>query len=225
MMSMKLNTLFYDRGYSNMAENISEFSNEFALDFFFNENDDAKMPKELLGLFISTHKDELFIVINGTGQDINMLCGRWDEKIRTFMIFGSNQNELLSKLKYNVVQIVLCENEVIDRTQEGSLSISRKIILPFKYDDEGQVELDEEAVLELPFVMIEAGETTQQDEIVCKLKSLVPQDGSGFDFLKEYRKKIREVKGPDGKTVKSFANEFEQIREWLTRDENTSDKN
>lgn len=222
-MSMKLNTLFYDRGYTDMAENVAGFSEDFDLGYFFDENDD-KMPKELFGLFISPYRDELFCVINGTGQDIGLLCYRWDEKIRTFMIFGSNQKALLDKLKYNVVQIVLCENEVKDRSQEGSLNISRKIILPFKYDDDGQVEIEDETVLELPFVMIEASETPKQDEIVCELKRLIPQEGSEVDFLKEPRKREREVIGPDGKTVKSFANEFEQIREWLTGDENTRNK-
>ena len=43
-----------------------------------------KKPEELISIFISDKKDELFFLLNGDELEINTLCDRWDDRIRVF---------------------------------------------------------------------------------------------------------------------------------------------
>lgn len=215
---MLLQEIFSQREYRNIIKDINDFNEDFNIEYFY---DDDKIPEELLGMYISPYWDELFLILNGGGQNINDLCEKWDKKISTFMIFGSYNKDIIKKIKYNVVQIVLYEKDIEDKSQEGSLKISRKILLPCAIDGNGQVSIDDEEALELPFVLISPNETAQKAEVITELLTLMPKEGTSMEFIKTPRKKERRKVGEDGRLVKSFSDEFEQIKEWLTRNDNT----
>lgn len=215
---MFLQDIFLTKGYQNIVDDKSAYAENFDMEYFY---DDDMVPKELLGVYISKHGDEMFLLLNSAGQDINKLCNKWDKKISTFMIFGSNKKSIIKKLKYNVVQIILSEDDVIDRTQEGSLNVSRKIIIPCTFDNTGRVVINDEEALELPFVLIKTNEAVQRNDIFAELSELLPKEDSDMEFLKIPRKRERKVLGQDGVLVKSFPDEFEQIKEWLTSNDNT----
>lgn len=215
---MFLQDIFWANGYRNIVGDNNVYTENFNMEYFYDED---VVPKELLGIYISKHWDELFLLLNSAGQDINELCSKWDKKISSFMVFGSNKKNIINKLKYNVVQIVLYEGDIIDRTQEGSLNVSRKIIIPCIFDNTGRVMINDEVALELPFVLIKTNETVQRSEIFAELAELLPKEDSEMEFLKTPRKRERKILGQNGVLVKSFPDEFEQIKEWLTSNDNT----
>lgn len=215
---MFLQDIFLAKGYQNIVDDKSAYAENFDMEYLY---DDDMVPKELLGVYISKHGDEMFLLLNSAGQDINELCNKWDKKISTFMIFGSNKKSIINKLKYNVVQIILSEDDIIDRTQEGSLNVSRKIIIPCIFDNTGRIVINDEAALELPFVLIKATEEVQRNDIFAELSKLLPKEDSDMEFLKIPRGRKNKILGQDGVLVKSFPDEFEQIKEWLTSNDNT----
>lgn len=214
---MLLQEIFSKRGYKNIIENVNKYKDKFHIEFFYDDHDEV--PKELLGIYISMCWDELFFVLNGEEKDINELCEKWDRKISTFMIFGSEEKEILRKMKYNVIQIILHEKADIDTTQEGSLNISRKIILPCTFDERGRALIADDSALELPFVLIMSSEIPEKGKIMSELSNLLPKEGTNVEFLKIPREKKR--RGTNGELVKTFADEFEQIKEWLIKNDNT----
>lgn len=219
---MFLHEVFSQKGYQNIIKGIKNQSDKLDIEYFY---DDDKIPDELLGVYISPYWDEMFLVLNGEGKNINELCKRWDKKISTFMIFGSDSKEVINKIKYNVIQIILHENDIVDRSQEGSLNVSRKIFIACTIDENGQVLIDDNEALELPFVLISASESTQKMDVMLDLVSLMPEEGTDMDFIRNPRKRVNKTKGKDGKLAKSFSGEFEQIKEWLTKNDDTEDKN
>lgn len=124
---MILQDLFKEYGYSNIDDDINGERTGFFMNYFLDEND--KKPSELLGIYLSKNQDELFFVLNGEGKSITRLCQKWDFMIRNFMIFGSEDREVLEQLQYNAVQLILFQSDIIDRAEELSLNISRKIFL------------------------------------------------------------------------------------------------
>ena len=83
------------------------------------------IPDELIGVFISEIRDELFILLNGNKSDINVMCDNWDDRIRVFTIVN-HKSEIIHKLKYNIIQLIVCSDENVDKNKEGNLQISRK---------------------------------------------------------------------------------------------------
>ena len=215
---MFLQDIFLEKGYQNIVDDKSAYAENFDMEYLY---DDDMVPKELLGAYISKYGDEMFLLLNSTGQDISELCNKWDKKISTFMIFGSNKKSIIEKLKYNVVQIILSEDDIIDRTQEGSLNVSRKIIVPCTFDNTGRVVINDESALEFPFVLIKANEEVQRNDIFSELSRLLPKEDSDMEFLRIPRGRKNRILGQDGVLVKSFPDEFEQIKEWLTSNDNT----
>ena len=61
-------------------------------------------PEELIGIYISEQRDDLFFLLNGDKKDIKCLCEDWDNKIRVFSIMNNNSMEF-KKLKYNIIQL------------------------------------------------------------------------------------------------------------------------
>lgn len=213
---MLLNEAFERRKYKNILKNIKEFKEIFNLDFFCDED----IPSELLGMYLSQNWDELFLVLNSEGKDINELCEKWDKKISTFMVFGSKDKEILKKMKYNVVQIILFEDGDVDRTKEGSLNISRKIILPCTFGNGGEVSVTDDVAMELPFVLVTANETQKESGVYNELLKLLPEEGSNMEFLNFYREKRRK-KPTEEEYINTFFDEFEMIKEWLLNNDNT----
>lgn len=54
-------------------------------------------PEELLCIFISKQRDDLFFLLDGDLMEINTLCDRWDDRIRVFMIINGKA-EMIHKL-------------------------------------------------------------------------------------------------------------------------------
>ena len=85
-------------------------------------------PEELLSIYISDQRDEMFFLLDGNKMEIDSLCDHWDDRIRVFMILNGKSKEI-HKLKYNIVQLVVYSGDAPDKSREGNLLISRKIII------------------------------------------------------------------------------------------------
>lgn len=68
--------------------------------------DPEHQPSELLNIFISKERDDLFLLLNGDSTEINTLCDQWDDRIRVFSIINRN-SDAVKKLKYNIVQLIV----------------------------------------------------------------------------------------------------------------------
>ena len=209
---MILQDLFKEYGYSNIDDDINGERTGFFMNYFLDEND--KKPSELLGIYLSKNQDELFFVLNGEGKSITRLCQKWDFMIRNFMIFGSEDREVLEQLQYNAVQLILLQSDIIDRAEELSLNISRKIFLRGKFDKTGKILLDSDEELELPFYLIQSDTSDINQNLEVELKRCLPDNNPSLKFLGQIRKKVN-------KPSKSFSkNEYELIQRWLVEDEN-----
>lgn len=209
---MILQDLFKEYGYSNIEDDIDGERTGFFMNYFLDEND--RIPSELLGIYLSKNQDELFFVLNGEGESITPLCQKWDFMIRNFMIFGSENREVLEQLQYNAVQLILFQTDIIDRAEELSLNISRKIFLRCKFGKTGKILLDSDEELELPFYLIESDTSDINQDLEVELKRCLPDNNPSLKFLGQIRKKVN-------KPAKSFSkNEYELIKRWLTEDEN-----
>lgn len=116
---MTLQNLFDEYDYSSIENDINGEKTGLFMNYFYDEDD--KKPSELLGIYISKNQDELFFVLNGEEREIPSLCKKWDLMIRNFMIFGSENREVLERIKYNTIQLVLFQSNIVDRTEELSL--------------------------------------------------------------------------------------------------------
>lgn len=178
--------------------------------------DVEQKPKELLNIFISDPGDELFFLLDGDQGDVDSLCDLWDDRIRIFTII-SGKSEMIYKLKYNIVQLIVYSGGIPDKSREGNLLISRKIILKGKMDDKTQIVIDDAEVIELPFHMIPSDTFAPDETQTNQLKQLLPKDEELLNLLKKEPHKAKGT-GKDGTTSKYFeVNEYEKIKEWLER--------
>ena len=132
-------------------------------------------PEELLCIFISEQRDDLFFLLDGDLMEINTLCDRWDDRIRVFMIINGKA-EMIHKLKYNVVQLIVYSKEILDKSREGNLLISRKILIKGDMTDKNQIVIDDDEVVELPFHMIPTDAFAPDTEQMKRLSQLLPED-------------------------------------------------
>lgn len=212
---MILQNLFDKYDYNNIEDDINGEKTGLFMNYFYDEDD--RKPSELLGIYISKKQDELFFVLNGEGKNITSLCKKWDVMIRDFMIFGSENRKILEQLKYNVIQLILFQSDIKDRTEELSLNISRKIFLRGAIDKTGKILLDPEEELEVPFYQIQSDSLEIDQKLADDLKLCIPEDEPSLSFLNQIRKKVN-------KNSKSFSQEeYDLIREWLIKDENNKD--
>ena len=161
-------------------------------------------PEELLCIFISKQRDDLFFLLDGDLMEINTLCDRWDDRIRVFMIINGKA-EMIHKLKYNVVQLIVYSKEILDKSREGNLLISRKILI------------DDDEVIELPFHMIPTDAFAPDTEQMKRLSQLLPEDEGLLALMEKKRKRVNR-KEREGVLDKSFeVQDYEQIKEWLKR--------
>lgn len=176
--------------------------------------DAAKRPEELLSIFISEHRDELFFLLDGNSREIKSLCDRWDDRIRVFAIINGN-NDAFKKLKYNIVQLIVYSGDVPDRSREGDLQITRKIIIRGDLKDQAHIVIDDDEAIELPFHMIPPDAFAPDPEQTAKLHRLIPKDDG---LLRTMKKKHRRVQRKEDQLVqpKSLkAEDYEQIKGWL----------
>lgn len=173
-------------------------------------------PKELLCIFISEQRDDLFFLLDGDLMEINTLCDRWDDRIRVFMIINGKA-EMIHKLKYNVVQLIVYSKEILDKSREGNLLISRKILIKGDMTDKNQIVIDDDEVIELPFHMIPTDAFAPDTERMKRLSQLLPEDEGLLALMEKKRKRVNR-KEREGVLDKSFeVQDYEQIKEWLKR--------
>lgn len=202
---------FMQNGYENLLISENAHLNQINLEDLFDLND---IPTELLGIFISKKRDELFFLLNGDDMEINALCDTWDDRIRVFTIVNG-KNAAIQELKYNIVQLIIYSNGTPDKNREGNLLISRKIILKGNMDDKDRIFIDNDEGIELPFHMIPSDAFSPDEEQINTLKQLLPKDESVLSILKNKQKKVIR-KEREGVLDKSFeVQDFEKIKEWL----------
>lgn len=173
-------------------------------------------PEELLCIFISKQRDDLFFLLDGDLMEINTLCDRWDDRIRVFMIINGKA-EMIHKLKYNVVQLIVYSKEILDKSREGNLLISRKILIKGDMTDKNQIVIDDDEVIELPFHMIPTDAFAPDTEQMKRLSQLLPKDEGLLALMEKKRKRVNR-KEREGVLDKSFeVQDYEQIKEWLKR--------
>lgn len=139
------------------------------------------------------------------------------------MTFGSKDKEILRKLKYNVIQIILYENPIVDRSEEGSLNVTRKILLPCSFKKNGVIEVQDDEAVEIPFYLIPVGDFKVNEEFVTELNDCLPQDERGeFEFLSLKRKLVQKRVDDNNVLKKNFIKEeYDKIKEWLNTNVDT----
>lgn len=210
---MILQEEFKKSGYRDIL--VGDIASEYEIDLedIF---DLEQKPEELLCIFISEQRDDLFFLLNGDLMEIDSLCDRWDNRIRVFMIING-KSEDIHKLKYNIVQLIVYSREIPDKSREGNLLISRKILIKGDLTDKNQIVIDDEEVIELPFHMIPTDAFAPNVEQMKRLSQLLPEDEGLLALMEKKRKRVNR-KEREGVLDKSFeVQDYEQIREWLKR--------
>ena len=208
---MILQDEFKSNGYLNLLDSANIIDDEINLEDLFDIDDKSV---ELLGIYISQNRDELFFVLDGNIMDINELCDTWDDRIRVFAIINGKNTDI-HRLKYNIVQLIICSDDNPDKNREGNLLVSRKIILKGNMSDRNKIILDDDEAIELPFHMIPIKDFLPDEEQIGLLRRLLPEDESVFSLLKRQHKKAKR-KEHEGIIDKSFSvQDFEKIKEWL----------
>lgn len=210
---MILQEEFKKSGYKDIlvADTASEY--EIDLEDIFELN---HKPEELLSIFISEQRDELFFLLDGDLEEIDSLCDCWDDRIRVFTIING-KSKALHKLKYNIVQLIVYSEDTPDKSREGNLLISRKIIIKGDMADKEQIVIDDDEVIELPFHMIPVDAFAPDEEQTKQLSQLLPENEDLLELLEKKRKKVNR-KEKEGVLDKSFeVQDYEKIKEWLER--------
>lgn len=210
---MILQEEFKKSGYKDIL--VGDIASEYEInleDIF----DLKQKPEELLCIFISEQKDDLFFLLDGDLMEVNTLCDRWDDRIRVFMIINGKA-KAIHKLKYNIVQLIVYSEETPDKSREGNLLISRKILIKGDMTDKNQIVIDDDEVIELPFHMIPTDAFAPDVEQMKRLSQLLPEDEGLLALMEKKRKRVNR-KEREGVLDKSFeVQDYEQIKEWLKR--------
>lgn len=173
-------------------------------------------PEELLSIYISDQRDEMFFLLDGNKMEIDSLCDRWDDRIRVFMILNGKSKEI-HKLKYNIVQLVVCSGDTPDKSREGNLLISRKIIIKGDMTNKDKIVIDDDEVIELPFHMIPTDAFAPDIEQMKRLRQLLPDNEELLVLMEKKQKRVNK-KEREGILEKSFnVQDYEKIKEWLKR--------
>lgn len=210
---MILQEEFKKNGYTDILVGDTASEYEIDLEDIFELN---HKPEELLSIFISEQRDELFFLLDGDLEEIDSLCDCWDDRIRVFTIING-KSKALHKLKYNIVQLIVYSEDTPDKSIEGNLLISRKIIIKGDMADKEQIVIDDDEVIELPFHMIPVDAFTPDEEQMKQLSQLLPENEDLLELLEKKRKKVNR-KEKEGVLNKSFeVQDYEKIKEWLER--------
>ena len=210
---MILQEEFKKSGYKDIL--VGNMASEYGINLEVLFDLDQK-PEELLCIFISEQRDDLFFLLDGDLMEINTLCDRWDDRIRVFMIINGKA-KAIHKLKYNIVQLIVYSEENLDKSREGNLLISRKILIKGDMTDKNQIVIDDDEVIELPFHMIPTDAFAPDVEQMKRLSQLLPKDEGLLALMEKKRKRVNR-KEREGVLDKSFeVQDYEQIKEWLKR--------
>jgi hypothetical protein len=210
---MILQEEFKKSGYKDILVGDTASEYEIDLEDIFELN---HKPEELLSIFISEQRDELFFLLDGDLEEIDSLCDCWDDRIRVFTIING-KSKALHKLKYNIVQLIVYSEDTPDKSREGNLLVSRKIIIKGDMADKEQIVIDDDEVIELPFHMIPVDAFAPDEEQMKQLSQLLPENEDLLELLEKKRKKVNK-KEKEGVLDKSFeVQDYEKIKEWLER--------
>lgn len=210
---MILQEEFKKSGYKDILVGDTASEYEIDLEDIFELN---HKPEELLSIFISEQRDELFFLLDGDLEEIDSLCDCWDDRIRVFTIING-KSKALHKLKYNIVQLIVYSEDTPDKSREGNLLISRKIIIKGDMADKEQIVIDDDEVIELPFHMIPVDAFAPDEEQMKQLSQLLPENEDLLELLEKKRKKVNR-KEKEGVLDKSFeVQDYEKIKEQLER--------
>lgn len=148
--------------------------------------------------------------------EIGSLCDYWDDRIRVFMILNG-KSKAIHKLKYNIVQLVVFSEGTPDKSREGNLLISRKIIIKGDMTDKDRIVIDDNEVIELPFHMIPTDAVAPDEEQMKRLSQLLPEDEGLLVLMEKKRKRVNRNR-KEGVLEKSFGEQdYEKIKGWLKR--------
>ncbi len=208
---MILQEEFMKNGYKDIL--VGDIASEYEInleDVF----DLEQKPEALLSIFISDQKDELFFLLDGDLVEIDSLCDDWDNRIRVFMIING-KSKAIHKLKYNIVQLIVYSEGTPDRSREGNLLISRKIIIKGDMTDKDRIVIDDDEVIELPFHMIPTDAFAPNVEQMERLSQLLPEDEELLALMEKKRKKVNRNKKEDVLNKSFGEDDYEKIKGWL----------
>ena len=217
---MILQDAFQDNGYTDLLA-VYEYSKreELAQEYGFHLEDffdsEKEPPKELLGIFISKQRDDLFFLLEGD-TDINKLCHDWDNRIRVFTMMNG-RSKAVQKLRYNIVQLIVYCGEKPDRTIESNLLMSRKIIIRRNADNKERIEISDDEAVELPFRMIPANAFAPDQEQTQRLHQLIPEDGELLTIMKTPHERVNRRRSMKEQPKYYSALDFDKIKEWLEK--------
>lgn len=210
---MILQTEFEACGYQDILKKNAAAECGINLEDLFDLDD---IPGELLGIYISDLKDDLFFLLDGDSMSIDGLTKQWDDRIRVFTIINGKK-EAIRRLKYNIVQLIVCSGEILDKSREADLYITRKIIIKGDLSDKSQIVIGDDEAIELPFHMIPAGAFTPDAEKCSQLNQLMPEDHELLSLMKVTHRRVQRREGQKVQN-KSFAEpDYNKIKEWLER--------
>lgn len=210
---MILQEEFKKSGYKDIL--VGDIASEYEInleDIF----DLEQKPEELLCIFISEQRDDLFFLLDGDLMEIDSLCDRWDDRIRVFMIINGKSEEI-HKLKYNIVQLIVYSREIPDKSREGNLLISRKILIKGDITDKDRIVIDDDEAIELPFHMIPTDAFAPNEEQMRRLSQLLPEDEGLLALMEKKRKRVSRKEREDVLDKSFKVQDYEQIKEWLKR--------
>lgn len=208
---MILQEEFQKHGYRDLLTEDTASKYSIDLNDIF---DQEQKPEELMSIYISEQRDELFFLLNGDIKEINSLCDAWDDRIRVFIILNG-QSEAIHALKFNIVQLVVSSRDALDKDKEGNLLISRKIILKGDLSNKDEIKIDDEECIGLPFHMVTADSFKPDEERTKLLRCLLPEDPELLAIMEKKQRKVNR-KEKNGILQKSFEEQdYEKIREWL----------
>lgn len=207
-------TYFIENGYQPLIQTDADGSRKLNIEEFCNE--DRSVPEELREIYLLCNESgipcELLLVLDireGRKEDdvIKTLCRAWDERILSFLNFGSlpgREQQSYFLLKYNVMQILLSDTVTARcaaaMSEEKSTDISRKL-----------------------FVSVENGDVTESDRSMLpfyfdqlKQESTAPESESELAQILPSRDKLTCLY-EERTTEKTFSEEdLTAVKEWLS---------
>lgn len=208
---MILQDEFISNGYMNILDDTNAIAKKVDLEGLYDVED---KPQELLGIYISKNRDELFFVLDGEAMEINELCDKWDDHIRVFTLING-EGSIVCKLKYNIVQLIIYSNGKPDKNREGNLFITRKIILKGDLSNKDQIVIGDDEAIELPFHMISENSFSPDSAQINALEEMLPKNTEISNVLKKQVRKVRRDLIEDVLKKSWEKEEFEIIRRWF----------
>lgn len=206
-------TYFAKNGYQPLVQVDANGTKSLIIEEFCNE--EGSVPEELSEIYLLCNGSgvpcELLLVLDireGWKEDngIKTLCRAWDERILSFLNFGSlpgreKQSQYL--LKYNVMQILLSDTVTARcaaaMSEEKSTDISRKLFVSIENGDVTESDLSM-----LPFYFDQLTQKSTAPESVSELAQILPSRDK-LKYLYEAHT-----------TEKAFSEEdLTAVKEWL----------